>query len=277
MSRALHVAILTPSVVLGAWWAVSRVGGPAFVLPWPWAFALWCALTLPSVVALLAAPRERAPEHDRDVRKAIEAVARAEQMLESHAARLASGARSTSSRPGWAVVASAFVFGALLMGAGWVLAANAPWSSEPPIHIHATFAVFAEGERIAFSDAHYDLSARRYLHAHLHAPNQDVLHIEGPGRLSLQQIFARGLDASFGPAGLVLHGPVHAERELAPDQARIWRLRVAADGGDAWIEVARPWEYEPADHDRLLLSLAAPDAQLVPEQAIVSRAFPPEG
>ena len=277
MRLALLAAAVSPSVVLGGLLAWSFAGGPAFPLPAAWAAPLWLVLTLPAALAFYASRRTVGPDQEREIRQALAAVERAEKMMEAHAARLASVSAATSSRPGWVAVGGAFALGAVLMGAGWVLAANAPWSSDPPIHIHATFAVFADGERIAFTDDYYDLSARRYLHAHLHAPNQDVIHIEGPGRLTLAEIFARGLDASFDAEGLVLHGPVHEERALVPDDARAWRLQVARDAGDVWEDVARPWAYEPADHDRLLLALAAPGDDLAAQRLSVGRTFPAEG
>lgn len=277
MRWLLLAAAAGPSLVFGGLLAWAGAGGPAFPLTPAVGIALWLLLTLPPALAVMALRGRAAPSHEREIRDALAAIERAERLMDAHAVRLASVSASAGGRPGWAAVGGAFALGALLMGAGWVLAAHAPWSSEPPIHIHATIAVFDGSERIAFSDAYYDLSARRYLHAHLHAPNQDVIHVEGPGPLALERIFARGLDATLGPEGLVLHGPVHQERALLSNATHAWRLQVAPAGGDVWEDVARPWAYVPADHDRLLLVLAGPGEDLESKRAAVSRVFPVEG
>ena len=186
---------------------------------------------------------EARAHHDEALRALQEAARLAD------AAPPAAAARRGPRRAWWGLgVGLAFL---VACGALWTLAAPA---AQPPasIHEHARLAVFVDGARVDYSGEAFDLAQRGFLRGHLHAPDGETLHVEGPPGLTLGEFFARSLGGSLEGDRVTLHDGRAFDAPV--------RLLVSEAGG-AWREVPDAAAHEPRDGHRLLLVVgAAPEA-----------------
>lgn len=283
---SLLVALLEVLRELGAW--VPQVAAETLAL-------LWLFTTLPALFVLWglrAAASQPGGEGGADLGKALDAIARAEQvavnagqtqalveaLLRERAERgAAEGSVPRAAARRSAVLAAVVTAGFLLAAGGLAYAFVTAPAPPRPVHIHPAFAVFAEGERIAFEDPAFDLAARGTPRAHLHVNDTwpGIFHLEGPPGVTLAEAFDWGLASTLTEDALVLDGAVHGGRAFREDATHRVRLFVAPAGGDAWREVKPVTTYVPQDHDRLLLSFGNSwGPALDAERATVPARFP---
>jgi hypothetical protein len=280
------LAAATPTLLLAAQEVSRELQGPTLGLPFSILFALWLFTTLP-LIFVVAGMRilmrdQDAQARGREVHEAMELLVRADQMAQRQAivlakveALLAEPRAAAAERPApTGVGRRRLLLGALLLG--FLVAAagigyaftQAPHAD--PVHVHAAFAVFDQGERVSFVNPAFDLSQRGQLNGHLHFPNGDLLHIEGPPGATLATLLRNAVAANLTATTLQLDGLAHAGRVLAPNATAALHVYVAPNNSTNWRPVMDPASYAPADHDRILLSFGAPDAaELAREEAMV--------
>ncbi|HSG50043.1 MAG TPA: hypothetical protein VLA43_19620 [Longimicrobiales bacterium] len=170
-------------------------------------------------------------------------------------------------------VAAVVVLVALAGAAGWAL--NGLPEAPEQVHLHAAFAVYVDGERVEFTDPYFDLGRSGFLRAHLHAPDQDIMHVEGEPGLTLEEFFRLSLRAELDQGALRLDEEVHGGLTVVDNATHPLRLFVAPDGGGAWSQVLHVPGYVMHDRDRILLTYGnATGAELEAQFASVSRSFP---
>lgn len=207
--------------------------------------------------------------------QASEQVGRATASLDTAAARLepppATPAEKRSAVGLSIVIVLGFISATALISTAFVQLPNV---AEVP-HNHASLAVFVNGDRVNYSGAAFDLAARQYLAAHLHAPNQDILHLEGRIRITISDIFARALASSISHNALRLDKIEHSGETFVSNETHHLSMYVSPAFSDGWVRVRDIPSYEPRQKDRLLVTYGVFDQEaLEREFAAVSTDFP---
>lgn len=258
--RAILVAPAIPTIVLGAYALLRGDLAPGLL------GALWLAVTAP--LALLAWRIHRGGEErgsPREIEAAVQALTRAEALVTAQARLVAemqgklavSGAGSapaSSVTRTQALLLIAIPLLLVIAGGAYALLAVPP--PLDPIHIHATFHLYADGERVRFEDPAFDLTTRGFLEAHVHVGEPDVLHIEGPPGAPLDTILRFALGVDLAADRILLDDAVHNGTRLEAGAVAPIRLFVATPH-ETWHESDARAAYVPADRDRLLLTFGA--------------------
>lgn len=278
-------ALLSPTLLVAFLVGMHQVGGPKLGDP-ATLLLLWLFGTVPVALFAIGVRGMRLGSGaEQDVQSAMAALARADQVamqsgqaLQRVEAFLAAKAAerkaasagaampiavSTGGRRGFIALAS-LVF---LVGAGGLGAVFAYASIEDPIHEHAAFAVYVDGERISFESDAFDFGTTGFMRGHVHVQNRadtpyhdgQIIHIEGEPGLTLREFFEKSLKSELGIRSLKLDDAVHGGRLLQEKDGATLQLWVAApdaDGttGDGWRLVDDPPDYVPRDQERLLLT-----------------------
>lgn len=291
------VAVLLPSMLVALFEVSRELGGPAAPVDVGVLAVLWAFTTLPLAAFALGLRRTLArgsgPGAPPEIQAALEAVVRAEQLASrawTSQARLDAlvrqGAQAAAVPPDMVPRAAARRTTLLACGlvAVFLLAAGALGAvfTAPvegrPVHIHAAFAVWADGEHVEFTDPAFDLARRGVVRAHLHVADgyPGILHIEGKPGLTLGEFFRDAVGATLTEEGLVLDVEVHGGRSYQENETHRLRLLVAPGGGEGWSEVKPVASFVPRDGDRILLSFGAErGAALAAQEASVPTRFPP--
>lgn len=284
------LACLAPGVLAGALFVQEHLGGLAVGVPPRVLLVLALLVTVP--VALLAVGLRGVMGRvgDADVKAALEAVAAAERVARESgaaiakaeaalqaqaAARAPGGPAAPRGQPRVALVGGGLLVALLLLGAGALGGAYLRPSLEaaPIIHEHATFALFVDGARVAYTDPVFDMSQRAFLRAHLHVPDQDVVHLEGTSGVTMATLVERMLLGRLEPGRLVLDDVVHGGRVLEDNATHRLQLHVSKAGGP-WMRVHDVPGYPPRDLDRVLLTYGTGDpAEIARQQDAVSKAL----
>jgi hypothetical protein len=139
--------------------------------------------------------------------------------------------------------------------------------------------MFLLGERVAFTDAAYDLSRIGNLSAHLHVAEPDggsIVHIEGNFSGGVPDVtlqsFLRTLGVRFDGANLTLDTRDHHNGTAWNGTAqRRWQVLVAntTSGRTTWSEAAPGALLPLRDGTRLLLTYGADPEQLAAQEQAV--------
>lgn len=143
------------------------------------------------------------------------------------------------------------------------------------VHLHATFAVFANGERINFTDPAFDLQSSGYLRAHMHNPDPASMHIEGEPGLTLSEFFQLALASEISRDSMTLHPEVHGGVTYTSEGNQTLRVFVAPNGGNQWTQLPHVSDYVMRDLDRILITYGnASGEELAAQFATVPTEFP---
>ncbi|HWH09465.1 MAG TPA: hypothetical protein VNX21_09720 [Candidatus Thermoplasmatota archaeon] len=237
---------------------------------WDWSASLPArvalgVLALASLAAALVGPR-RLEGRDLEEARALHAEAtaafdRAARALESAEALQAKAARPRPLR--WRPALLAAIPLAFLLAAGGLWAVAFPGAEAQAVHEHARFAVYVEGERLDYGLPVFDLAARGDLRGHLHAPDGETLHVEGPPGLTFGAFFERTLLGELGPGRVRLDAEAHGGRAFDAEQGVPIRLLVSPRG-EVWREALDPAAHAPRDGDRILLVVGRAPETLPP-------------
>lgn len=282
----LMLAVATPTILVLIARAAEVLIERDLGIPVPVGVALWLVTTIPLVLLVIAwrglAGRGTGLP-DPDVQAALDAVAKAEQLVATGAATLARldatlrergappGGSGAQPAPAGLRVSGRMVLFALLATAGlaaglWAVVELAPGGDGEPgtglgkfIHEHATFRVYVEGEALNYSDDAFLLLERRFVPAHLHGePYAATIHIEGTRRATFGEFFSRTLMGEVTSSRLVLDDARHGGAVHEEDGTKTLRLFVAPLGSDEWREVEDIPGYVLHGDERLLLTFGAP-------------------
>lgn len=243
---------------------------------------LWAITTLPLILLAIGLARQAPPGAGsvEDVKAAMEAVSRAERVAVANAQSVArieqllaqqaagapgsgGGAAAATAVPAIARVSrgrlamAAVVVLAILVTGGFAYTIARVATTPDEVHIHPTFAVYVDGERIDFTSPLFDLAARGVLSAHLHAPDGATMHVEGQPGQTLGEFFRDALAANLTDTRLQLDNLVHEGRILNDGKGGDLRLHVAGRD-EPWREVVDVDGYVPRDGDRILLTFGKP-------------------
>lgn len=285
----LLLAPLAPTVLLAAFEAGRELR------LWPGvdlatALLLWLFATLPLALLVLGLRRmqPRRPEAVTDeTRGAFEAVARAEQTVAAASATLQSAqvafARIAEGRAGdvkprsrapvWAALGLAFVL------ASGGLAYAITQGERLPVHIHAGFALFVDGDHLAFLDPAFDVRERGIIRGHVHVADNPpgILHLEGRSGddFPLAQALRDAVSVNITDDAMVLDEIAHHNRSLTSQGDARLQLFVAHDAGATWEPVWPIASYHVKNRDRVLLTFGAPtDEELQAQLAAVPWRIP---
>lgn len=284
----LYVAALFPTLLAVGLRAVALLWDGAAAWSSTPVLVLGVALSF-SLALLVAGLRSwigAAPAGDRGsaaLKEAIEALSQAQRFADEQRAavsriEVALQRSATPSAPGRRrpVVFLALLALGLLAGAaaGSYLGA-APVRSlaaDNPVHVHAAYALYVDDERLRFKDASFDISSRGYMRAHLHAPDDEIIHVEGPPGTTLADFLANTLAIRFEDGGMRLDDAVHRGRWVSLEERSV-RVYVAPEAGN-WSAAPQGLSYAPRDHDRILILVGGAEATDREKQATVATEFP---
>lgn len=127
---------------------------------------------------------------------------------------------------------------------------------DPParVHWHAKYQIVVDNETVSFHDPEiYDM--RRYHDAHLHPPDQDIIHNEGrEGRGNLAGFVKFTLGGDLTPAKLVLPpGSSKPGTYVEEDGNKVQIFVNNTEEGKPWTEISNPEEYSFRNYDRILI------------------------
>lgn len=253
LPTALLLACFVPVAFALALVAAREVGGPDLVPEVRITLFLVVVCTLQAALiarALRGVAAQRA--QTRSVADALAALERAERALAAQA-HLTARAGPTGpeqvlpTRRGVSIAAWAIV--ALLATGGVVIATQVAPAPPDLVHFHPAIAVFANGQRVDLSDPAFDLSQRRFMGAHLHAPEGEILHVEGGEGVTLGEFFERTLGGVISADELRV-----GEFSFHANATHRVRLFVAASEAP-FVERHDPARHAFGPEDRILVTL----------------------
>lgn len=169
---------------------------------------------------------------------------------------------------------SALAVGAIIVlsGAVWGFTALAdvlrgPECEQIGFHEHTTFYVFDEGERLRFVGERFDLDPMP-MRAHLHQPNDYMLHLEGDCATMREAFAFMGMDLQKGR--LRLDQETHGGKVLEDNATHTLRFFLYSPEGEAWSEFPELPGHQGRQGERILITYGdLTDEEIAGQQAQV--------
>jgi hypothetical protein len=142
-------------------------------------------------------------------------------------------------------------------------------ASDCPAHDHATFRLFINGTQISFQDQRWDMAGvgrpgKMPMKAHLHQPNDYLMHLEG-GCTSVRQWFGY-LDVDLKQDSITLDNIQHDGSTYRNNDTMMLRFYLWEPSTGNWTEKPDILGYQMRDKQRLLVTYGVDDPVMLAQQ-----------